>query len=82
MSKTRDLWWGYVKNCVRAYPRWCAELDGWQSWLKDRDGSRAAWAFRPLRVTENKALDHIAQTYEDVGLGKHRLNRLYKSERI
>lgn len=67
MSKTRDLWWGYVKNCVRFYPRWCEELEGWQSWLKDKDGSRAAWASRPMRVTENKALDHIAMLSEDVG---------------
>ena len=60
MSKTRDLWWGYVKNCVRLYPRWCEELEGWQSWLKDKDGSRAAWAGRPRRVTEIKALNHLA----------------------
>ncbi|MBQ9347474.1 MAG: hypothetical protein IJT94_09080 [Oscillibacter sp.] len=66
MSKTRDLWWGYVKNCIRSYPRWCAELEGWQSWLRDPDGSRKAWACCPKRVTENTALDNIAQSYQYV----------------
>ena len=56
MSKTKYLWWGYVKNCVRTYPRWCEELDGQQAWFQERKSVKAE---RPQRPTEYKALDHI-----------------------
>jgi len=61
MSKPRAKWGGYVKNCVRDYPRMCEELNNRREWLREPGGSVSASAMNPRRPTEKCALDKIAQ---------------------
>ena len=59
MSKPREKWWGYVKNCIRDYPRMCDKLEEARRQNRDPDGTQGA-AENPKRPTEREALNRLS----------------------
>ena len=54
--RTRYLWWPYVKNCIRAYPGRCRQME-----LSDTDsaGMESDINWGPPRPTERQALRRL-----------------------
>lgn len=59
MSKPRELWWGYVKNVIRAYPGYRKELNELRSNRITPNYNATGGGSGPSRSTEGNALREL-----------------------